>query len=84
MSTTLHIRNLNTRVTESELEDLFNRIGLVLSATIPVNARTGESEGVGIVSMTSPGAMAAIKKLNGSMFHELQLSVREADSEGGE
>ncbi|MBN1310456.1 MAG: RNA-binding protein [Anaerolineae bacterium] len=75
MSTKLHVGNLSRYTTEADLTNLFNRVGLVLSASIPVDARTGISKRFGFVSMTEEGALAAIQSFDGFMFQELPLSV---------
>jgi RNA recognition motif-containing protein len=77
MSTKLHIGNLSRYTTEADLTNLFNRVGLVLSATIPVDGKTGVANRFGFVSMTEEGAQAAIQAFNGFLFQELQLSVSE-------
>ncbi len=76
MSTKLHVGNLNWRTTEADLANLFNRVGLVLSASISVDAK-GISRRSGFVSMTEEGAKAAIQAFNGFVFQELELSVSE-------
>ena len=77
MSTKLHVGNLNRYTTEADLANLFNQVGLVLSASIAVDAK-GISKRSGFVSMTEAGALAAIQAFNGFVFQELQLSVSEA------
>ncbi len=77
MSTKLQVGNLNRYTTEADLANLFNQVGLVLSASISVDAK-GISKRFGFVSMTEEGAKAAIQALNGFVFQELQLSVSEA------
>jgi RNA recognition motif-containing protein len=77
MSTILQVDNLNQTTTESDLTDLFNRIGLVLSVSIPVDARTGVRGKFGYVSMTGEGAKAAIQALHGTVYHDRQLSISE-------
>jgi RNA recognition motif-containing protein len=77
MNTKLRVGNLNRYTTEADLTNLFNRVGLVLSATIAVDEQTGASRRYGFVSMTQEGADAAIRAFDGFQFHELQLSVNE-------
>jgi RNA recognition motif-containing protein len=79
MSIKLHIGNLSQGTRETDLESLFNRIGLVTSVAIPTDAKTGYRKNFGFVNMgTEDGAKAAIQALNGSTFDERQISVREA------
>jgi RNA recognition motif-containing protein len=77
MSTRLRVGNLNRYTTEADLANLFNQVGLVLSAAISVDAK-GISQRSGFVSMTEEGAKAAIEAFNGFVFQELELSVSEA------
>lgn len=78
MGTRLHVGNLSRQTTEADLENLFNRVGLVLSVSIPSDERTGVRKQFGYVDMTSEGAQAAIKSLHGSVLHQHELSVSEA------
>ena len=78
MGTKLHVGNLNWYTTEADLSNLFNRVGLVLSTSIPVDAK-GIPKKFGFVSMTEEGALAAIQAFNGFVFQDLQLSVSKAD-----
>lgn len=79
MSTKLHVGNLNRYTTEADLTNLFNRVGLVLSASIPVDAKTGVPKRFGFVSMTEEGAQAAILAFDGFLFKDLQISVSKTD-----
>lgn len=78
MSTRLHVGNLNRYTTEADLANLFNRVGLVLSASIPIDER-GVPKKFGFVSMTEEGAQAAIQAFDGFVFQDLTLSVSRAD-----
>lgn len=81
MTIKLHIGNLGQSTRESDLENLFNRVGLVMSVSIPTDAKTGNRKNFGFVNMGTPdGADAAIKTLNGSVLCERQISVREAQA----
>ena len=75
----LIVGNLNRYMTEADLTNLFNRVGLVLSASIPVSTKKGNPKRFGFVSMTREGAQAAIQAFNGFVFQEYQLSVSGAD-----
>jgi len=79
--TRLHVSGLSTDTSNFDLENLFNRAGLVMSVSLPTNERTGKSQDFGIVSMgTEDGAQAAIKSLDGIMLHERQITVRQASA----
>lgn len=78
MSTKLFVGNLSQIAKEADLENLFNGVGLVLSVSIPSDAKTKAHKGFGFVNMTEAGAQTAIQTLNGSMLYDRQISVREA------
>jgi nucleolin len=79
MTVKLYVGNLAQVARETDLESLFNRIGLVMAVSIPTDAKTGHHKNFGFVNMgTIEGAEAAIKTLDGSMLCERQISVREA------
>lgn len=81
MGARLHVDNLSVNTTEADLENLFNRAGLVLSVSIPVETRRGSRRRFGLVNMGSADAAeAAIKKLSGWMLHNHQLAVTLADA----
>jgi len=77
----LHVSGLSRDTREADLSNLFNRAGLVMSVSIPVNERTGRGQDFGFVNMgTEAGAQAAISSLDGTILRESQISVREAGS----
>ena len=77
----LHVGNLDNGTREADLENLFNRAGLVMSVSIPTNERTGRNQDYGFVNMgTEDGAQAAISSLDGTMLGEREITVREASS----
>lgn len=79
MTLKLFIGNLSQDAREADLENLFNRIGLVMSVAIPTDTKSGNRKNYGIVNMgTEAGAQAAIHALNGSMLCQREISVREA------
>jgi cold-inducible RNA-binding protein len=78
MTVKLHVGNLGQNTRPADLENVFNNVGLVMSVSIPTDAK-GASKNFGFVNMgTEAGALAAIKALNGTMLMERQISVREA------
>lgn len=77
MSIRLHVGNLGPGTREADLEDMFNRIGLVMSVSIPLDGK-GNRKPFGFVNMTEAGAEAAIHSLDGSVLRERQITVRAA------
>jgi RNA recognition motif-containing protein len=79
MNVKLHVGNLSQITREADLANTFMRVGLVMSVSIPLDARTGNARNFGFVDMgTEAGAQAAVTKLNGTMLCESQITVREA------
>jgi len=75
----LYIGNLSYDVTEAELEDLFKKVGNVVSVTIITDRYSGKSKGFGFVEMGSEkDAETAINQLNGKTFKERTIVVNEA------
>jgi RNA recognition motif-containing protein len=79
MSTRLFVSNLNKKTSEADLANLFNRVGLVLSATLHRDEKTGVYTNSGFVFMTEAGAEEAVRVLSGTMLHEQEISVRVID-----
>ena len=78
MTIKLHVGNLGQGTRASDLENVFNNVGLVMSVAIPMDAK-GSNKNFGFVNMgTEAGAQAAIKILNGSTLMERQITVRQA------
>ncbi len=74
MGTKLHIDNLPSSATEEDLSDKFEQFGIVESVKIIRNERTGESRGLGLVSMASDAeATAANNGLNFTQYGDLQF-----------
>ena len=90
-SMNLYVGNLPYSVTESDLADLFNPFGEVISAKVITDRYSGQSKGFGFVEMASRNeAEEAIAALNGSEVQRRQIKVNEAkprtdrrDSGGG-
>lgn len=80
MSTKLLVSNLSRNTSEADLVKLFNRIGLVLSASIPLDEQTSRYANAGFVFMTEDGAHEAARVLSGTWLHERQISVQVVDA----
>jgi cold-inducible RNA-binding protein len=79
MGVKLHIGNLSQFARETDLENMFNNVGLVMSVAIPTDTGTGQHKSFGFVNMgTDAGAQAAISALNGALLCERQITVRVA------
>ncbi len=82
MPTKLYVGNLSFKVTESELQELFQKVGEVRSVKIITDRYTGQSRGFGFVEMANAeDASRAISELNGKSFKERQIIVNEARPE---
>jgi len=84
MGTKLHVGNLPSSATDDDLLIKFGQFGVVESAKIIRDERTGKSRGAGLVRMASVAeATAAINRLNFSQYGDLTMTVsavREEDA----
>ncbi len=79
MGRKLYVGNLAYGVSESELQQLFEAHGTVVSTQIIVDRDTGRSKGFGFVEMGSDDeAQAAINALHGQEHNGRNLTVNEA------
>ena len=79
MGKKLYVGNLLYSVTDSDLQELFEQHGTVLSAQVIMDRETGRSKGFGFVEMESEDqAQSAISALNGQDNGGRPLTVNEA------
>ena len=79
MTNKLFIGSLDYSATDSQLEELFAKIGKVLSAKVIVDRMTGQGKGFGFVEMATPEeAKTAMDKLNGTQLGGRSIAVKEA------
>jgi len=79
MLTILHISNLSSETTPTDLETLFKQAGTVESARVITDHRTGESRWFGFVEMSSAEeAQNALNVINHQPLHGKAILVREA------
>src|SRR5215831_9957801 len=79
MSRKLYVGNLPYEVGETELQELFARVGPVESVTVMRDQATGRARGFGFVEMsTDDDAQKAIAELNASQLGGRSLTVNEA------
>jgi RNA recognition motif-containing protein len=79
MGRKLYVGNLSYGVSDSDLQQLFEAHGTVVSAQIIMDRDTGRSKGFGFVEMgTDEEAQAAIGALNGQDHNGRALTVNEA------
>ena len=75
----LYVGNLDFKVNDHDLENLFGEHGNVSSVQIIVDKYSGKSRGFGFVTMDDDTeARAAIEALNGVMLKDREISVNEA------
>lgn len=75
MSVSLYVGNLNYKVAESDLAELFRPFGDVIRVRIPADRETNRPRGFGFVEMESDGADRAVAELNGAQFFGRALAV---------
>jgi cold-inducible RNA-binding protein len=79
MENKVFIGNLAFAVTDRQLQQLFQRHGMVQSAKVIFNKSTGRSKGYGFVEMSSEDqARRAIEALNGTQLEGRTLIVNKA------
>src|SRR5262249_51960799 len=75
----LYVGNLSYGMSDSDLQNLFEQHGTVLSAQIIMDRDTGRSKGFGFVEMsTSEEGQAAIQALHDQEVGGRKLTVNEA------
>src|SRR5215204_4027103 len=79
MSTKLYVGNLSFHTSNQDLEQMFGKVGTVLSSNIIEDRETGRSRGFAFVEMSSnEEAQNAIASLNGTEVNGRELLVNEA------
>ncbi len=74
----IFISNLNYRLTDEDLQELFSEYGEVQSAKIIQDRETGRSRGFGFVEMADQEARKAIEELNQKELDGKVINVSEA------
>ncbi|MFO8235304.1 MAG: RNA-binding protein [Bacteroidales bacterium] len=75
----IYVGNLDYKLQENELEELFGEYGEVSSVKIITDKYTGKSKGFGFVEMPDDGqAETAIEALNGKEANGRQMRVNKA------
>ena len=75
----LYVGNLNYRITDEDLSELFGNFGEVAEVKIIVDRETGRSKGFGFVEMsTIEEAEKAAEELDGQEYEGRTLRVNEA------
>ncbi|HYX09855.1 MAG TPA: RNA-binding protein [Bacteroidales bacterium] len=75
----IYVGNLDYRVNENDLEDLFQEYGTVSSSKIITDKYNGRSKGFGFITMESNDeANKAISELNGTSYEDRDIVVNEA------
>ncbi len=75
----IYVGNLNFKVNESDLEEIFQDYGSVDSSKIIIDKFTGKSKGFGFVTMENQDeAKKAIEELDGAEYEDRTMVVNEA------
>lgn len=75
----IYVGNLDYRVNEKDLEDVFAEYGTVSSAKIIMDKFNGRSKGFGFVEMENQDeANKAVGELDGATFENRKIMVNEA------
>jgi len=75
----IYVGNLDYRVNEKDLGDVFSEYGTVSSAKVIMDKFNGRSKGFGFVEMDNHDeANKAIQELDGATFENRKMMVNEA------
>jgi len=75
----IYVGNLDYRVNENDLEEVFSEYGTVSSAKVIMDKFNGRSKGFGFVEMEKQDeAEKAIQELDGATFENRKIMVNEA------
>lgn len=75
----IYVGNLDFKVKENDLEEVFTEYGTVSSSKIITDKYSGRSKGFGFVTMEDEAeAKKAIEELNGAIFENREMVVNEA------
>ncbi len=75
----IYVGNLNYKVNEEDLKEIFEDYGTVSSSKIIMDKYSGRSKGFGFVTMDNDDeANKAIEELNGASLEERVMVVNEA------
>ena len=73
----LLISNLNRKTTTSQVASLLGTFGLISSAMVMMNVKSGYSEGVALVEIEYKAGQMAISELNNTRFMNYYINVEE-------
>jgi len=75
----IYVGNLDFKVSESDLEEVFSEFGTVSSCKIITDKFSGRSKGFGFITMDNQDeANKAIEELNGTALKDREIVVNEA------
>lgn len=75
----IYVGNLNYKVNEASLEEVFAEYGEVSEVKIIMDKFSGRSKGFGFVTMDNDEeAKQAVEELNGATYNDRQMVVNEA------
>ena len=75
----IYVGNLDYKVDEKDLDDVFSEYGTVSSAKVIMDKFNGRSKGFGFVEMENQDeAKKAIRELDGATFENRKIMVNEA------
>jgi len=75
----IYVGNLDFRVDEDDLREVFEECGAVESVKIIMDKFSGRSKGFGFVTMTDQSeALKALKEFDGCTYENRQMVVNEA------
>jgi cold-inducible RNA-binding protein len=86
MNNKLFVGNLSFKLSDAELQEMFEQYGTVLSCSIPTDRDTGRKRGFAFIEMsTQAEAEAAIRGLNNKDVdgRQLAVSVSQPKPKGG-
>ena len=79
MTKKLYVGNMSYDTTQEQIRELFSQAGEVTEVSLITDRETGRPKGFGFVEMaTEEGSQEAIKRFNGYMLGNRNLTVNEA------
>jgi RNA recognition motif-containing protein len=80
MQKSIFVAGLDFGITSSELQELFEQHGKVITAKVVTDKFSGQSKGFGFVDMESTSdAQSCIQALNGTSYKNRTLVVKEKE-----
>ena len=75
----IFIANIDFELSQDQLREPFERIGVIQAFIFPVHRETGRPKGFAFIDMKDVDARRAIEQLNGALIGRRRLDVKESE-----